>query len=698
MPEIPSWAKEQREEKKREAERLKQEDMPLEQQIDPDAGEITQFLGYQSPDSALGVPGALWDYIAGNIGTEAALAFEPSAKAQEGILRERLPEDYRVEYSPEYDATIVRDPEGQTGFVNRPGMSQRDFTNFGALASLFTPAGKLFSAGRSPAHGAALTSGGAALTEAGRQAWSRLMGSEANEENLIRGMNLPEIATAGATQFLPDWLMGRATVGKYMPGAPPDLANRIAGNQQALETAGLQALRGQTGADVVAEVEDLRTLSQLPETSPAISDAFQQQNIQAEDAVGRLIQSIEEGSTPPEMRLGGTETGRLSPGDQFGQDPAERFKSATEQLRGGLVEVRKRETNKLYEEATGSPAPVDTNELNAKLTTIINETAPGSSANRALERARSMIGGGGDVTMVEGVEVLAETDPRTLSQLHDAKTEIDTMIQKAVEDGNQAMVMRLERAQDDLIEHIQATSPLYKEARETFASLSGPIDEFDQSILGTVARMDPQNAYRLGELIFNPRVPNRTRALIQQRIGMVDPNAFRLLAGDVLRTRLSRISDVGPGEVENVPYKINQALFKNQQERDMWKQAFPEKAEEIDALSRGLQIVSRGRHAGSPTATRQQVIRERGYESSLPATAAEAAADLMRWLTVFPKAAEGVLGGARQNFQTRARMRGLERQQEYTPSDVAGEYVSEQGQPVGWITAALQAAEGMTDE
>ena len=688
MAEIPEWARKQKE--------RKEKGLPaqaLEEQVDPDTtGEITQFHPYQDiPDGNLLSDVA--DYIARNFGTEWALALEPGAKAQEGILQSRLGDDYRVEYSPKYDATIVQDPEGQVGFVNRPGMSQRDVTNFSALAGLFAPASRGFGLGSTPASGATLSAGYATGIEGLRQLQSRLFGSEANEENIIPGVDLSEMALAGATQYLPDWLIGRSQVQRRAPMGPPDIANRIARNEQAATSAGLQATRGQLASDVPSEVEDLRALSMFPETSPAIADRFAEQNVQAQDATTRLVETMESPLIQPSQMIEG-ETGLL--GDQIPlipQDPSERFKTATDQLRGGLVEVRKRASEDLYERAKGRP-PVETTQLQSQLGSIIQETAPGSEANRTLTRIQKMVSGEPKQEMVEGIEVLAPAESRTIEQLHDAKEEIDALIQKAEADGNNSLVMRLTRAQQDLVEFVQDNSPLYKEARETFAELSQPIDQFDQSILGTVQRMDPQNAYRLGELIFNPRLPNSTRSLIQQRLQLVDPMAFRLLAGDVIRTRLSRISDVSPGAVQNVPYKINQAIFKNQQERDMWKAAFPELADDIDALSQGLQIISKGRDAGSPTATRTRLIKDRGYESSLPQTAAQAAADLIAWLTVVPKAAEVGLGGARDTLQRSARLKGLQRQMDTTPEGLQ-EMAPAAGREIPmWITNLIQAGRG----
>lgn len=684
MAEIPDWAKTERK-KTEEGDR----DRPLEEQVTEDAPEITQFAPLES-----WAPGDLWDYLSTNLRAEAGLAFEPSAKAQEGILREQLPEDYRVEYSPKYDATLVQDPEGATGFVNRPGMSLRDLSNFISLASAFTPAGRLYGMGRTPAQGATLSSLGATATEAIRQKYSDVFGSTANDQNVVPGMNIPEAATAFITQYLPDFMQGSATIGRVAPGAPPDIAMRLAGREQALNTAGLQAMRGQLASDVPAELEDLKALSQFPETSPGIADEFQQQNLQSQERVGRLIEDIERPDA--DMTLPGA-TDPFAPPPIAPVEPGDRFKSAIEALRGGLVEGRKRQTEGLYEQAMDSGRDYVTAGLDSQIRRAQQNLAPGSEAHRRLEYVRKLVSGDTTWEEIDGMQLATNVESRNLRQLHDAKQEVDKLIQKAVEDGNQSLVAQLENTQSQLRTFIEARSPAYKQAREAFAALSQPIDQFDQSIFGTVARLDRQNAYRLGDLIFNPKLPNATRNQIRETLNYVDPNAFRMLAGSHMRNLLDQVTDISTQGVENVPYHINKALFKNRQMRDMWKDAFPERADEIDALSKALEMQGTGRSAGSPTATRKLVMRDKGYETSIPTTMAQAAADIMKWLTVLPKAAEGALSTAGQRMESRARREGLSQQLGADAGAIAQDWTREAGEVKPWITALIQAGEGSAD-
>jgi hypothetical protein len=596
----------------------------------------------------IGMNPSTWSNIPRELLLQGMLALEPSSAGQAGIVSRLGPEGYAVDYDEGADLTTVTDPAtGQAGFVNAPGPSVQDLMSFGGLAAAFTPAGRAGRAASTPAQVATRTATAAGLTEASRQTATSLAGSEARDDGIIPGISMPDVAMAAGTQMVPDYLTSRSYMGRYGPASwqTPFYLQKFQQNMQDLGTSGLQALRGQV-SEVPQEARDLKVLGQLRHSGPDIQRAYREQNVQAEAAAERI--------------LGG---GRLS-GDRPAGPVA---RTAAQQHRQNLVDTRQGATGSLYRAAFGDTTPYDTSDMVSNIDNAIEVLAPGTSMHTRLSGIRSQLGGRKPV-MDELTGDMSDVppDPRTLEQLQSVKEDVDDQIATAVRAGENKAAARLQDVKTSVVNFIQDRSEEYRGARELYADLSKPINEFDESLGGTIANLSDDEAYRLGEVVFNRRVSNESRRNLAENLNSVSDGAFEQLTRETMRGRLATIRDIGQAEVENVPQQILQKLFPNETERNMWKESLPDIADELDALYRGLKIQARNRSIGSDTAFNQEA-RDR-YSGLTANTMTDLVKQIMEYVTVVPAAARYTLGALGEETARRRQQGGVAGQLDLSPS------------------------------
>lgn len=611
-------------------------DTPEEVKVEP-TGEVNQYYPINFNPST-------WGNIPKELMIQTALALEPNRQDQAGIVNRLGPEGYQTQYDPQTDSATVTDPStGMTGYINEPGFSPQDAFQTAVLAGAFTPAGRVGRAATTPAQLAARTGTAAALTEGGRQAVSNLAGANSRDENMIPGSNMFDVGMAGVTQMVPDFLTSTSFMGKYGPASwqNQNYFRRMQENLADLETSGLQALRGQV-SEVPEEARDLKVLGNLRHSGPEITEEFRSQNT---GALSRTDEILEGGALAGDKPSG----------------PAARRAALEERQR--LVDARKDATGPLYRGVFSDVTPYSTDQLVEGIDETLSTVAPGTRLHSKLNGVRKMLGGKKDmVDELTGDVIPVPADPRTLEQMQSVKEELDDAIQSAVTGGKGKLASRLLQTKEDTVAYIQKNSDEYKEARETYAELSKPINEFDDSILGQMAKSTPEEAYRLGDIIFNPRVSTAARNDIRNKLDATGEGVFRNLALETMRGRLGEIRDIGLAEVPNVPYQIMSKIFKNEKEREMWKAALPDKAEELDALFRGLKIQARNRSIGSDTAFNQEAVGR--LSGSGVNSATDLAKQLMEWLTVAPAVTRYTLGGINEATARRRQGAGVAAQRD----------------------------------
>ena len=159
-------------------------------------------------------------------------------------------------------------------------------------------------------------------------------------------------------------------------------------------------------------------------------------------------------------------------------------------------------------------------------------------------------------------------------------------------------------------------SPIFKEARELFASASPAVTELEQSILGKIAKIDDTQLKSVSKKIFDPEQANVSSVLKTKKIiDSVDPEAWNGLLRVELERRLGGIRaglrETAGETVENVPAQLNRALFGNQKQTNiLLNSVTKEQAKNLRYLQSVLRRAGTGRIGGSQTATREEIKKE----------------------------------------------------------------------------------------
>lgn len=358
-----------------------------------------------------------------------------------------------------------------------------------------------------------------------------------------------------------------------------------------------------TGVDVfpaqrAMDPQQLRAQQFLPELTPAAqraSVALERQNRQAATAVDDFVRAI-------------------AP-DDAAVTAGARFRSASQRALEAARDVRAQKANPLYKKAIEQAAPVNPKPINDALAGIVQRYPESGTVSRAARRVMNMmnqtettvVGSSGSLKRVS-----AGQRP-SLSKLHHVKLEIDEMLSKVGEHslGNTAK-RELVGVKKILLNQMEEASPAYRQARQTFEAASPPVNQLEESIIGKIADFDDTQLKNISRRIFDPAESDTSVVRQAKRvIDDVDPDAWnRLLRAEVQR-RLGGMK-AGPGSSqENVPAKLRNSLFGNQKSRAVLLEGMtPAQRQNAELLDTALSRAAAGRPGGSPTAGRQQFIRE----------------------------------------------------------------------------------------
>ena len=162
-----------------------------------------------------------------------------------------------------------------------------------------------------------------------------------------------------------------------------------------------------------------------------------------------------------------------------------------------------------------------------------------------------------------------------LRKLQNAKIEIDQMIagfgDKSLGNSTKREVIQIKNA---LLDQMDEASPIFKEARELFASASPAVNELEQSIIGKIAKIDDTQQECIEKKIFDPEQANVKSVLDSKKvIDAVDPEAWNGLLRAELERRLggirSGLRETAGETVENIPAQLNRAIFGNQKQTNI---------------------------------------------------------------------------------------------------------------------------------
>lgn len=406
----------------------------------------------------------------------------------------------------------------------------------------------------------ALSGGGAALGGAGGEAIGGEGGRQVGE--LVGGLLAP---LAGGLRPM------RAAQEVRAPTALP-------AEQEAIEAAAA------TGVDIfpaqrTLDPQRLRAQRFLPELTPATeraAEALSRQNQQVSSAVDDFVRAI-------------------APDDAV-VTAAGRFRNASQRAIEAQKAIRSERASPLYQQAFEEGALVDLQPVRQSIERTISEFPEGGAVAKAAEKVGRML-----------------SDGANLKQLHNAKLEVDDMLTK-VGDGSLGNTAKreLRNIKQALVDQMEEASPAYREARLTFEAESPAVTQLEESIIGKIADIDDTQLKNVSRRIFdpaetNPTVVRRAKAVIDE----VDPDAWNRLVRAEIERRIGSIRPEVGTSFENIPGKLNRAIFGTGKQRDALMSGLSgEQRRNAELLETALTRASLGRPGGSETAGRQQFIRE----------------------------------------------------------------------------------------
>lgn len=493
------------------------------------------------------------------------------------ILTANFP-DVGLSRTPEGDLLATNNKTGATVVVNKPGISKLDVMQGLGLVAAFTPAARVAAIPAGVAGRAAVGAVGAGLTETAIQSLQEQLGGELNPE---------EIAIAGALGGVAEIVIPaiqairQARTARQIGAVGEEIeavGRQIEVGREAAEATGVPLFQAQqTG--IPAQLEKQAFVAQLPAGTQRATAQLRAQNEAVSTAVDDFLGLI----APPEAITRG----------------AEKFRTAARNAVERQALIRKERTSPIYRDAFRQGADVDLAPVNSIIEESLEEFPKGGEVVRNL-------------TKIKGL--LTRDGAPTLRQLHNAKLEIDQMINKVGETslGNTTKAEIL-KIKDQLLTQMDDASDLYRTARETFAAESPAVTRLQESLIGKIADIDDTQLKAVSRRVFdpaetNPQVITQAKKVIQD----IDPDAWNELLRVELERRIGGIkATLDPGTAENVPGQMFNALFGNaKQRRVLFNSVDGEAAKNLKYLETVLGRARLGRPGGSQTAAREEIKRE----------------------------------------------------------------------------------------
>ena len=504
-------------------------------------------------------------------------------KAQIDIIKNAVPEAKIEDFN---GTTVIQFPNGKKQILNKPGLSQADFTTGMAEVLSYLPAAKLSSLGRTLMQRVGLASVASGATDLALQGASQSLGSE-------QPIDKTQTTLAAATGPLGE------VVSPALQSGRQAIINRQGARQapaQAIAEEGVDAAE-QTGiglfpAQITENASDLERqafVGSLPSGAETSTLAIRRQNEQAANAVENLLSAIAPART--------IETG------------SRRFRTAAQDAMQARRAIRAERASPLYNEAFESGVQVDVNPIFDVIDEKINMFPPNSRTAAQLANVRNLLGGD-----------IAEMTPNarlSVQQLHNAKLDIDDILNGGADTPIGRTARReLRDVQEELLNQLDTQVPAYGQARQAFREASPIVQELEDIGISRIAEMTDLQLKNISKTVFDPAndpsIIRNTRRAIEE----VDPEAWNELLRVELERRLGSVKiEVNDAGVlsENIPAQLNNAIFGNtKQRRILFNSVDPasEIGRNLRFLNRALQRASKGRPGGSQTATREEIKRE----------------------------------------------------------------------------------------
>lgn len=534
----------------------------------PELGTLPEFGATQEGD----VP---------RIAASMLTTFDP--KAQMEMIQSAIPE---ASFETTEDGSVIIEVPKEGGgtrrsVLNKPGFSPQDMTTAAAQILAFVPAAKLASLGKTLAQKVGLGAVGAGATEQALQEAGIAAGRQERDPTATA---LSAVLGGGAELVMPA-IQGfrQARQARAIGAEGEDLAqvaSTVRGAQEASEATGVPLFKAQqTG--IPAQLERQSFVAQLPAGTRAAMAGLKQQNKAAGDAVESFMNSI----APPEAVITG----------------AEKLRTAAQHAVEKAKVIRSEKASPLYKQAFDDGAQVNLKPVTESIARRLEDLPETGEISKSLRRAMSLMKG-------------AKGKAPSLKQLHNAKLEIDQMINRpGVDSIGNTTKRELRDIQSMLLGQIDEASPAYAEARKAFEAASPDVMKMQDSIIGKIAELDDTQLKQISGKIFDPSQTNpQVVAQARKAITDIDPDAWAQITRVELEKRLGSIkSTAEAGTVENIPGQLYRALFPNDKSTKVLLNSLtPEAKKNITYLKTALGRARLGRPGGSQTAAREEIKQE----------------------------------------------------------------------------------------
>lgn len=528
-----------------------------------------------------------------------------SPEEKVSLIRSIAPE---AQFGPGPNNTLTVTLNGQTAVLDKPGFGINDAVELVGTILAFAPASLFALSGK--------TLGGIALRSAGADAATSVavdVGGAALGTNVTKEQVLGRAAFAGSVgAVLPFAGAGvRAVgqkIGRKVAGQAPAPKDALPGNARLLEEA--EAAERATNIDlfpaqrtqVKSSLEEQAFVAELSGGAEKALLTLRNQNQQVGRAVDELLDEI-------------------APAIAASRGPA-RARAASGKAVDAVTKRRTEKTSPLFKEVFSERTKVDIRSVVVAARDELVRLPKGGQVARKLREAIGFIEGFAKPKLKKGQKpptgkaAINALRPVDLQRLHNAKIEIDELIETQAGKLGPTTVRQLTILKDELRDAMTAASPRYGEALEAFAKASPPVDELTKGIIGEISKVKDSRLKGIANRIFdaaetNPAVVGRIREILDS----VDPGAFDDLLRVHIQNRIGKITATGL-PVENIPGKMGRAIFGNTAQTNVvFRSLKPAQRANARFLQLALRRASTGRPGGSQTAGRAEIskdIRKRG--------------------------------------------------------------------------------------
>jgi len=488
--------------------------------------------------------------------------------------------------------------------LNKPGLSKLDLMQGLGLASLFTPSSKVATLGTSgvKASGAVAArqglqgAGASMLTESVIQAAQQQAGGEFNAGDVLLSGGLGFAADAGFPAYQ---ALKQTRLANKLKAARSELDDVLPAFKEAEKAT--EGLKNITDIDFRLFPAQKTTSQSLLEKQSFVASmtpgARQSRNqlIQQNKEAAQIVDSLLDKIAPADAVVKGSRNIRT-----VAQNELER-----------LLNLREQKSSVLY---TNAMTTAKQSRINVDVKDIIQsideqlKTAPnGGMMKRQLEKVKGM--------MTSEVDDLGLGS--NFQRLHNAKLELDNLIDGPAGNSlDNTIKRRLMGIKAPLMEKLKTSNPAYKQAAETFEKYSPAINEYEQSLMGSITKLNDKDLYTVSDKLFNPRYNAQTVKAAKDTVN--DPDIWNQIVRTEIEKRLGsvkgdlmKIAKAETFTVENIPGQLHRAIFGNQKQKKILMAALDEEQKKtFDFLDVALKRASLGRPGGSQTATREEIKKE----------------------------------------------------------------------------------------